>query len=138
MISEDDLGYLSHQCAFAVQFGPEYRHSACRLLADIPMPHSKGQVVLIPRCRCTCHTTGTPEGEPQVKSIPPIPAEPTDSQALQPVSNPNPDCARCGELAEERAEAARDGDRSRVTDCNVMIRTHATGHAGAPAPGGAS
>ncbi|MHC5904392.1 hypothetical protein ACVNF4_10875 [Streptomyces sp. S6] len=137
MTSKDDLEYLSSACAVAIQFGPESGHGDCRLTEDIPMPHSKGRLVLIPRCRCTCHTARVPEGEHQV-SIQPLSAEPVDPQALQPVSNPNPDCARCGELAEERAQAARDGDLSRVTDCNVMIRTHGTGHSGTPAPKGES
>lgn len=60
-----------------------------------------------------------------------IPSEPFGPQKPQPVPNPNPDCARCGELAEERAQAARDGDRSRVTDCNVLIRDHPN-HRGTP------
>ncbi|MGJ5897952.1 hypothetical protein ACSCBZ_39300 [Streptomyces niveiscabiei] len=61
-----------------------------------------------------------------------IPSEPFGSQKPQPVPNPNPDCARCGELAQERAEAAKARDLSRVTDCNVRIATHATGHNGTP------
>ncbi|MHC5903661.1 hypothetical protein ACVNF4_07065 [Streptomyces sp. S6] len=73
-----------------------------------------------------------------MKSVQPTASEPTSSPELRPVSTPNPDCARCGELAEERAQAARDGDWSRVTDCNVMIRTHGTGHSGTPAPKGES
>jgi len=136
-VTDVDLNDMSMACAFATQVGLESKHAACRLTEDIPLPHSGGQIVLIPRCICACHATRVPEGDPQVKSIQPLPVEPTDSQALQLVSNPNPDCARCGELVKERAQAARDGDRSRVTDCNVMILTHDTGHAGAPAPEGA-
>jgi hypothetical protein len=67
-----------------------------------------------------------------VKSIQPPSSKQAGSQEPQPVPHPNPDCARCGELAQERAEAAKARDLSRVTDCNVLIRTHDTGHNGNP------
>ncbi|MEI5522334.1 hypothetical protein WB401_32935 [Streptomyces brasiliscabiei] len=37
---------------------------------------------------------------------------------------PPADCERCARLAEQRASARAEDDRSRVTDCNVLIRAH--------------
>ncbi|WWM37273.1 hypothetical protein QD712_25980 [Streptomyces acidiscabies] len=70
--------------------------------------------------------------------MPPIPAEPFDFLDPEPVPAPRPGCVQCGDLAEERAQAAKAGDLSRVSDCNVRIRTHDTGHAGNPGNPGTS
>lgn len=40
---------------------------------------------------------------------------------------PHKDCDVCGALVEERAEAARAGDWSKVTDVNVEIGRHRAG-----------
>ncbi|MBM7091042.1 hypothetical protein JTP67_21360 [Streptomyces sp. S12] len=37
---------------------------------------------------------------------------------------PRPDCARCADLARQRDEARAAADFSRVTDCNVRMRSH--------------
>ncbi|GHA14728.1 hypothetical protein ACFOOM_10945 [Streptomyces echinoruber] len=37
---------------------------------------------------------------------------------------PQPGCARCADLARQRAEAQTVGDYSRVSDCNVRMRRH--------------
>ncbi|WP_338683271.1 hypothetical protein QD712_20330 [Streptomyces acidiscabies] len=61
--------------------------------------------------------------------------EPFDLPLPSPPPPPVPGCARCAELGRERAQAWRDRDLSKVTDCNVMIRTHDTGHQGNPGTG---
>ncbi|WP_055525064.1 hypothetical protein [Streptomyces graminilatus] len=45
---------LSAECTVALR--PEYTHMHgwCRQTEDIPLPHSTG-ILLIARCRCTCH-----------------------------------------------------------------------------------
>jgi hypothetical protein len=45
---------LSAECALAQR--PNYKglHRDCRQLADVPLPHSGG-LVLIARCKCACH-----------------------------------------------------------------------------------
>lgn len=43
---------------------------------------------------------------------------------------PRPRCGVCGALARQRAEAAKAGDYSKVSDCNVEIRRHASPHRG--------
>ncbi|MEV7287824.1 hypothetical protein AB0O01_25175 [Streptomyces sp. NPDC093252] len=50
-----DEDRMSSECAVAQR--PEYAdgHDRCRLLEDIPMPHSGGKVTLVPRCTCPCH-----------------------------------------------------------------------------------
>lgn len=52
-----------------------------------------------------------------------------------PLDAPDPpaDCGVCVALARQRTDAARAGDRSRVSDCNVEIRNHHR-----PTSGGAS
>lgn len=37
-------------------------------------------------------------------------------------------CARCTELAADRADARDRRDMSRVADCNVLLKRHAGGH----------
>ncbi|MFD4563727.1 hypothetical protein ACFWOX_04730 [Streptomyces sp. NPDC058467] len=37
---------------------------------------------------------------------------------------PAPGCGVCGALARQRAQAVKDGDPSRATDCSVEIRNH--------------
>ncbi|MEI5523600.1 hypothetical protein WB401_20050 [Streptomyces brasiliscabiei] len=37
---------------------------------------------------------------------------------------PPADCEACGKLVGQRAKAKAEGDWSRVSDCNVLIRTH--------------
>jgi len=51
-----DVDSLSPECAVARR--PEYEqlHGKCRRTEDIPLPHSKG-VVLVHRCPCSCHST---------------------------------------------------------------------------------
>ncbi|MDW4904451.1 hypothetical protein RB628_03630 [Streptomyces sp. ADMS] len=39
---------------------------------------------------------------------------------------PPPDCDVCAALGRQRSEAAKAGDMSRVSDCNVEIRSHPT------------
>lgn len=45
---------LSAECALAQQPGYEDLHAQCSQIRDVPLPHSSG-IVLVPRCRCTCH-----------------------------------------------------------------------------------
>ncbi|WP_199844504.1 hypothetical protein [Streptomyces sp. DSM 15324] len=49
-----DTGTLSAECAVARTPGYKDLHGQCRQTRDIHLPHSSG-VVLMPRCRCTCH-----------------------------------------------------------------------------------
>lgn len=37
---------------------------------------------------------------------------------------PVPGCATCTDLAKRRAQAAAEGDGSRVSDCNIWISRH--------------
>ncbi|WP_075731502.1 hypothetical protein [Streptomyces acidiscabies] len=57
---------------------------------------------------------------------------PFDLMAWGPDPEPVPECDECADLSRLRGQARRKGDGSLVSDCNVMIRTHATGHAGTP------
>lgn len=41
---------------------------------------------------------------------------------------PRPRCKVCAALATQRTEAAAVGDYSKVSDCNVEIRQHASPH----------
>lgn len=41
---------------------------------------------------------------------------------------PKPHCGVCGALARQRAEAAAARDYSKVSDCNIEIREHASPH----------
>ncbi|MFF1687192.1 hypothetical protein [Streptomyces sp. NPDC058254] len=41
-----------------------------------------------------------------------------------------PGCGVCAALDRQRAGAAETGNFSRVSDCNVEIRNHSTGHRG--------
>lgn len=54
MTAAADTEALSAECAVARQPGYKSLHGDCRQLQDIPLPHSTG-VVLVPRCRCSCH-----------------------------------------------------------------------------------
>lgn len=45
---------LSAECTVARRPGYGDLHGRCRQTQDIPLPHSTG-VVLVHRCRCTCH-----------------------------------------------------------------------------------
>jgi len=58
--------------------------------------------------------------------------------SFKPQPQPVPGCAECAELSRRRGQARKAGDGSLVSDCNVRIATHDTGHAGAPAPKGES
>ncbi|MEH0579289.1 MULTISPECIES: hypothetical protein [Streptomyces] len=37
---------------------------------------------------------------------------------------PSPGCCICADLNQRRAAAASDGDHSRVSDCNIGLRSH--------------
>jgi len=41
---------------------------------------------------------------------------------------PAPGCHVCAALARQRAQAAGDGDQSKVSDCNVEIHRHKNPH----------
>ncbi|MGW0584354.1 hypothetical protein ACWD25_52610 [Streptomyces sp. NPDC002920] len=45
---------LSAECTLGRQPGYEGVHAMCRQTQDVPLPHSTG-VLLVPRCRCSCH-----------------------------------------------------------------------------------
>lgn len=45
---------LSAECTLAQKPGYGDVHAMCRRLGDVPLPHST-DIVLVPRCRCTCH-----------------------------------------------------------------------------------
>ncbi|MGY4737142.1 hypothetical protein [Streptomyces sp. ATMOS53] len=45
---------LSTECTLARKPGYEDVHAWCRQLSDVPLPHST-HVLLVHRCRCSCH-----------------------------------------------------------------------------------
>lgn len=51
---------LSAECTLAKQ--PDYRdmHDWCRRTDNIPLPHSGGKILLVERCRCSCHRQTKP------------------------------------------------------------------------------
>lgn len=51
---DTDEGAKSAECSLAEREGYADLHGQCRQLADVPLPHSHG-VLLIKRCRCWCH-----------------------------------------------------------------------------------
>ncbi|MGN5379465.1 hypothetical protein ACQ4WX_25910 [Streptomyces lasalocidi] len=54
-----DVTLRSAECALAMRHGYEDLHTRCRQTTDVPLPHSTG-LLLVPRCRCTCHRQGSP------------------------------------------------------------------------------
>ncbi|WP_371660673.1 hypothetical protein [Streptomyces sp. NBC_00280] len=46
---------LSTECTVGKMPGYGYVHDMCRQIEDVPMPHGRG-ILLLARCRCTCHT----------------------------------------------------------------------------------
>ena len=48
---------LSAECTVGQR--PDYTdmHARCRQAKDVPLPHSNG-ILLIARCRCSCHSPG--------------------------------------------------------------------------------
>lgn len=48
---------LSAECMLAKRRGYGDLHGQCRQTKDVPLPHSYG-VLLVRRCRCTCHRQG--------------------------------------------------------------------------------
>lgn len=48
---------LSEECALAGRPGYDDLHADCRQIADVPLPHSNG-LLLIKRCGCGCHRPG--------------------------------------------------------------------------------
>lgn len=45
-------------------------------------------------------------------------------QTPLPPPAPVPGCATCADIAKRRAQAAAEGDGSRVSDCNIWIGRH--------------
>ncbi len=50
-------GAMSPECALAGRDGYEGLHKDCKQIADVPLPHSRG-IVLVARCSCACHRGG--------------------------------------------------------------------------------
>lgn len=48
---------MSPECALAGRDGYEGLHKDCKQIADVPLPHSRG-IVLVARCSCACHRGG--------------------------------------------------------------------------------
>ncbi|HBF80116.1 MAG TPA: hypothetical protein DD420_09355 [Streptomyces sp.] len=46
----------------------------------------------------------------------------------RPRPRPVPGCPECARLAQLRKAAALEQDGSTVTDCNILLRMHGTGH----------
>lgn len=49
-----DTSTMSPECALAQQPGYDDLHDECRQTQDVPLPHSRG-VLLVPRCTCPHH-----------------------------------------------------------------------------------
>lgn len=57
-----DTTTMSAECALAARgAGYESLHVACRQTQDIPLPYSRG-VLLMRRCTCLCHTLSSRSG----------------------------------------------------------------------------
>lgn len=57
-----DTATMSAECALAARgAGYESLHVACRQTGDIPLPHSRG-VLLVRRCTCRCHSQNARSG----------------------------------------------------------------------------
>ncbi|MFI5799285.1 hypothetical protein [Streptomyces sp. NPDC051677] len=55
----DTTETLSAECTLARTPGYEDVHAWCRQLDDVPLPHST-RVLLVHRCRCSCHRQQPP------------------------------------------------------------------------------
>ncbi|MFI9835196.1 hypothetical protein ACIHIX_46910 [Streptomyces sp. NPDC051913] len=53
----DEERTLSAECILGQRPGLEDLHRQCRQIADVPLPHSNG-LLLIKRCGCGCHRPG--------------------------------------------------------------------------------
>lgn len=55
MSAPADSETLSAECTVAGRPGYSDLHAQCRQTQDVPLPHSKG-ILLVARCGCSCHT----------------------------------------------------------------------------------